>query len=211
MSENIIFHARDNTNLVSTFWQGNGPSVILLHQFNKDRHSYDSFAQELHKNGFSVLSFDFRGFGESGLNKDQFDVNDFLSLVSDVKAAKRFLEERNSNTEKIFIIGASIGANTAMNYAPIDSHVEGIVLLSPGLEYKGIKIEESAKQYQGNIFLVSSEGDEYSNKTVHKIMDIAKTADKEIKIYPGSAHGTDLFYKSDLNKLIIDWMKGLSE
>lgn len=205
--ENVMLKARDNTKLAATYWQGSSSSIILLHQLNKDRHSYDDFAGKLNKQGYTVLSIDFRGFGDSDLDKDTFDINDFLSLVSDVKAAKRFLEEHKANTDKIFIIGASIGANTALNYAPIDTAVDGIVLLSPGLDYRGVKIEESAKVYQGAMLLVSSENDEYSVATAKKLDEIARSAEKRIELCKGSSHGTDMLRDSDLEKTIIDWIK----
>lgn len=203
----ITFNARDNTKLAGTFLEERGPSIILLHQYAKDRQSWKKFAERLHKEGFTVLSFDFRGFGESELDKESFDVNDFVGLVSDVKAAKRFLENKNANIEKIFVIGASIGANTAINYAPIDPHVEGIVLLSPGLDYKGIKVEESVKVYQGSLLIVASEGDEYSAESSTRISEIADSNDKELKIYKGNHHGTDMFAGTDLEEAIVKWLK----
>src|SRR5690242_2274384 len=43
-----------------------GPAIVLLHQCNMDRHAWDGLATDLAAAGINVLTFDFRGFGDSG-------------------------------------------------------------------------------------------------------------------------------------------------
>ena len=42
-----------------------GPGILLLHQCDADRRTYDQLAAMLNTAGYNVLSFDFRGFGGS--------------------------------------------------------------------------------------------------------------------------------------------------
>ena len=41
-----------------------GPGVLLLHQSNRDRKSWDSVAAQLANAGINTLTLDMRGFGE---------------------------------------------------------------------------------------------------------------------------------------------------
>src|SRR5271157_4854119 len=43
-----------------------GPGVLLLHQCNRDREVWNDLAAQLAASGLHVLTFDYRGYGESG-------------------------------------------------------------------------------------------------------------------------------------------------
>src|SRR5580704_6004044 len=60
--------ATDGTKLKATFFSAGkpGPGVLLLHQCNQQRKGWDGLATQLTAAGISVLTLDFRGFGESG-------------------------------------------------------------------------------------------------------------------------------------------------
>ena len=71
-SERVHFETVDQVELHGTFWPGGkgrkSPCVLLLHKLNgKGSHEegWDLLADELAKKGFAVLSFDFRGHGDS--------------------------------------------------------------------------------------------------------------------------------------------------
>src|SRR5579864_7560271 len=60
--------AADGTTLKATFFAAAkpGPGVLLLHQCNRQRKVWDELGQQLSSAGINVLTFDLRGFGESG-------------------------------------------------------------------------------------------------------------------------------------------------
>src|SRR5579864_4721764 len=60
--------ATDGVVLKGTYFSAGkeGPGVLLLHQCNMQRHAWDGLAAEMAASGINVLTFDFRGFGESG-------------------------------------------------------------------------------------------------------------------------------------------------
>jgi len=81
------FDTQDGVQLEGTFWAADpqapakpkDATVLLLHNIDKakggDSHqdNWDNLAKKLSDQGFSVLSFDFRGFGKShAVNKDLF-------------------------------------------------------------------------------------------------------------------------------------------
>ena len=66
--QRITFESPDKTIIVGSYFespQPNSPAVLLLHQWQSNRHSYDVFAKRMQAKGFNVLSIDGRGFGES--------------------------------------------------------------------------------------------------------------------------------------------------
>ncbi|MBI4009727.1 MAG: alpha/beta fold hydrolase [Candidatus Aenigmarchaeota archaeon] len=212
MSEQVSFKAEDGFEVVGSFYKSTSDTgVILLHMLNRNRSDWNAFAGQLNKEGYNVLSIDLRGHGQS-LKKggrtvewQTFSAKDFNDMILDVKAAKEFLEQKGIS--KISLIGASIGANIALNYATEDIEIKTTVLLSPGLDYRGVKIDDNVRDY-GNrpMLIVASEDDEYS-ATSSKTMSESAAGKKELKIYADAGHGTKMFSNTDLDKVIVNWLE----
>src|SRR6266481_3849575 len=58
-----------------------GPGVLLMHQCNRDRTSWDVLATQMAEVGIHVVALDYRGYGESGGER-------FLSLPPDKRTAE---------------------------------------------------------------------------------------------------------------------------
>lgn len=212
ISEHISIKTEDGFEIIGSFYKSESDTgVVLLHMLNRNRNDWNAFARQLQKEGYNVLSIDLRGHGQS-LKKDgrtaewqTFSEKDFNDIILDVKAAKEFLESKGVN--KISLVGASIGANIALNYAAEDIEIKTVILLSPGLDYRGVKVDDNAKDY-GNrpILIVASEDDEYS-ATASKTLIEQAVGKKELKMYTNAGHGTRMFPNTDLDKVIIDWLK----
>ena len=125
-------------------------------------------------------------------------------MVLDVKAAKDFLSAKGFS--EIYLIGASIGANTVLNYAVTDNTIKKLVLLSPGLTYRGVSAEESIRNYKNKILIVASEEDSYSFTSSEKLSEDSAGEIKFLRLI-NSGHGTNMFAKTDLMNDIIDWLK----
>lgn len=180
-----------------------GKGVILLHMLGRSKEDYAYLAQQLNNAGLAVIAIDFRGHGKSAGDMTKFSDADYQKFVLDVKAAKQFLAQQGVGS--VGIVGASIGANAALNYAANDPDVKALVLLSPGMNYHGVDIAESAKRYPGYTLLVAAADDDYSANTVRKLMDIMHA--KSQKMYTvGSGHGTGLFKKTNAEHVAADWL-----
>lgn len=186
----------------------NASGVILLHMLTRNRGDWREFARELQVSGYGVLAIDMRGHGESDLDYREFSPgDDFKDMVLDVAAAKEYLIDEGISADKIAIIGGSIGANVALNYAAQDTDIKAVVLLSPGLNYRGIETEDAMAAYgERPVFLIASEGDPYCANTCEVLYSIAK-GEKNLKIYPASAHGTWIIHAQNSSRMIIEWLQ----
>ena len=185
----------------------------------RDRSDWNGFASTLSNNsiGYAVLSIDLRGHGESldqngkAISFQSFTPNDFNKMVLDVKAAKQFLvTQKGINPNEIAIVGASIGANVALNYAASDPSIRAVVLLSPGLNYKGVITSDSIRKYVNPIYMATGGKDRIAGNDPQTLCNEINCGNK-LKVYQdSSSHGTDLFLDKSLNppldKLVLLWL-----
>src|SRR5438874_960378 len=72
-AETVAIASPDGLKLAGSLFsatKANSPALLLLHQWESDRHSYDEFAKRMQAAGFAVLSIDGRGFGDSTSKTD---------------------------------------------------------------------------------------------------------------------------------------------
>jgi acetyl esterase/lipase len=170
-----------------------------------------------------------RGHGESTTKKNPKDPQktvdfswnkmkneEFKNMITDLKIAIDFIKESNNkdklniDTSNIAIIGSSIGANTALNYAAADASVKALVLISPGANYHDITVEDSMKKY-GNrpVLLISSKEDKDSYETCEKLEKLSKSEKKENMSIEGKAHGNGILSENkEIGKTIEKWIVG---
>ena len=155
----------------------------------------------------------YRRHGESISTQDgnaisyqSFTEGDFNKMALDVKAAKQFLiENKNANPNRMAIIGASIGANIALNHAASDPNaIKTVILISPGLNYKGISTLDAITKYNNPIYIAATEGDSESAKDSQMLCDKINCG-SHLKIYEGSSeHGTNMLMDQSLNPPLQD-------
>jgi acetyl esterase/lipase len=104
------------------------------------------------------------------------------------------------------IAGASIGANLALWQASLDKDVRLLVLLSAGLNYRGINAPELAPKYPGPVYILASEDDTYAAASSRQLYDIFP-GDKRLNIINGTLHGTNMFeaYPELINEML-EWI-----
>jgi len=194
-----------------------GPGVVLLHMDGRSSEDWKLFTEKLGKHGIHALAIDLRGHGKStrsangkALTYDQLDEAQYLGMIRDVGAAVTYLRTRtNANPAQISLIGASIGANLAIRYAAEDARISNVLLLSPGLEYKGVAADDAVKQY-GNrpLFIAVSREDNFSSRS-SLILDSMAKGKKFLQIYTGAGHGTKMLSREPgLESIMISWLNG---
>ena len=84
-------------------------------------------------------------------------------LALDVRAAVDWM--RSNGVQHLTLVGAELGANVALQAAASDADIRRLVLLSPGLNIKGVRVVEPIGRFSGRpLMLVASRGDPVSSK-----------------------------------------------
>ena len=200
--EEITFITEDGVKISGNYFKPkkeHAPVFLLLHMMPSTKESWNQFAARLQENGFAVLAIDLRGHGSSTdkngskLDYKEFKDEEHRESMKDIAAAKEFLAGQvNVDISRIAIAGASIGANLALWQASIDKDVLLLVLLSPGLNYRGIQAAQLAPGYSGPVYILASDGDTNAAKSSRELFGIFP-GDKELEVIEGNSHGTNMF------------------
>ena len=170
---------------------------------NSNKNAWQDFALQTQQNGYAALAIYLRRHGQSDGDRN------FAALDEDVNAALNWLNKQGDvDRQRMGIIGASIEENLALRGGAIHSKIKSFVLLSSGLDYRGITTAEALEQYQQRPSLfIASEGDSYSVQSVERLAKIAGGSGTT-KIYPGSAHGTSIFQaQPNLTTILLNWLE----
>ncbi|MDX9857237.1 MAG: alpha/beta fold hydrolase [candidate division Zixibacteria bacterium] len=152
-----------------------------------------------------MLAVDLRGHGASRTRvKDTLDFRsmgraEYAMMPSDVASliAHVYAEHGDRlDTTRLIVVGASIGANTALLLTGLLPRVTHVVALSPGSDYHGLRPADAFRNFKGEVLFVSSRGDTYSFETC-QMLATSKNTGWLVKGYPGSQHGTDLLYADE--------------
>ena len=121
---------------------------------------------------------------------------DHLALRPEVRAAS------------IGVAGASLGANLAVLAAAADPRVKSLALVSPTLDYRGVRIEAPLRQYAARpALLIASLGDPLAARTVRELSADAP-GPREARWAETAAHGTVLLAREpDLVRALVDWFQ----
>lgn len=216
MADLIRLKTSDGVNITGDHYKGpaGSPGVVLLHMMPADRKSWAGLAGRLNENGFGALAIDLRGHGESDGGPDgyrQYGDIEHQKSIEDVRVAVEF--QIKEGHPKIFLAGASIGANLSLQYLAQSDRVSAAVLLSAGLNYRGVEtlpLVRKVRAEQG-VFFIASKDDKIRPEGADKMAQILYESSggvKEIKIFDTGGHGTDLFAKHpELMDEIINWLK----
>jgi len=196
--------------------------IVFIHMMPATKESWTDFASEFQNIGYESLAIDLRGHGESviverekgkveSLNFSEFTDKEHQKSNFDIETAVDYLKTKGAKPEKIAFIGASIGANLALQYISKHSENKVAVLFSPGLDYRGIKTEQAVKKLQPDqkVFLIGSKDDDSNDIETQQIFnEIPEEVKKEVKIFDIGGHGTNILNNHpELKQLIIKFIK----
>jgi 3-oxoadipate enol-lactonase len=111
---------------LATEQAGSGPPIVLVHGLTATRRYVVHGSRLLERSGFTVVSYDARGHGESDPAADR-SAYEYRDLISDLE---RILDQQQ--LERPLLVGASMGAATALAYALAHpERVAGLVQVTP--------------------------------------------------------------------------------
>lgn len=200
-SRMVHFLTSDHIQLAGLLY-GHGKTVVICsHMLGTDKSiwSDSGIAQRLALQGYLVLTYDFRGNGDSAGRRD------VLSLDVDLRAAIAFARQQGAT--KIVLLGASMGGTVTLEIAA-STRVAAVITLSAPQNFGNGVSDAQVKAISAPKLFVNSQDDDYSSDTTH-MYEIAGEP-KEIHLYSGSAHGTDIFDDpvngSDLTQRILNFL-----
>lgn len=191
----VTLTSPDGVKLAATTWAGpaaNERCVVLVHQYGSTREEWAPLVERLRKR-YEILAFDLRGHGGStrGPGKElswrTLHEKDWEAAVHDLEAAERWLGERGFRAADCVFVGSSIGSSLVLRFVGERPDAAGVVLLSPGLAYRGLVITDAAQRFAGKRLIVTS--DEPGPAATADELEKIWNGDVERLQVPGNAHG----------------------
>jgi len=194
------------------------PSVILVHRYGGNRSLWKQVAVLLQQRGIMAAAVDLRGHGES-VKKDSERVNyrqlpedSWLGALHDIGVARDLLLKHGADPENIIIAGEGLGANLALRYALEDTAMQGVIMISAGLESNGVAAGDFIQKLDDcPTLLMASEGDAYA-ATSASALNQAAPVFSELRTWSGSAHGVDIFVAHpEAIEFMLEWLMTIIE
>lgn len=190
------------------------PLVILLHALNGSFRDWDQLPARLVGKGYAVLAVDMRGHGNSaprGRSWRNFSRTDWLKLPDDLRRILLFFTDSEDYPQvdgtRTAIIGASIGANTAIIAGSRNTkNIRALVALSAGREYKGLEITTPIYDYHNALLMVASQNDAYAFESTQLLYRLPR-GPKTLQLYKNIGHGTDMIrFFPELQATVTQWL-----
>jgi len=211
--QDVTFRAADGFTLTGTFYSAEkpGPGLLLLHSCDGDRHVYDHLATMLNTAGYNVLTFDFRGLGESRAG----EYTNFAAqrqkimdqMPSDIDTALNFLTSQSTvNPRTLGIVAGNCAVNQAVHAGRRHPTIRTLVLLSGGTDAEGeAYIKDSPKV---PILGVASDEDSDAAAATKKLVALSANHDSQVEMFTNAGHAASIFAKQpDLEPDIVIWFR----
>lgn len=197
---NIV--ASDGVKLRATYYTPGqpGPGILLLHQCNMDRRSWKMLATALAQRGIHVLTFDYRGYGETPRTGSG------ESLATDIDdALEMLISQPGVNKSKIGAGGASCGVNNAIELAKRNDTIKTLLLLSGPTSEEGLKF---LREHPGlAIFGAASSEEDFAVKAISQMVAASTNPASMMKTLHNAGHGAPMFTAdAALLRSLTDWM-----
>lgn len=188
------------------------PVVVLLHGLGAGRGEWRLFVSSLTARGYGTLAVDARGHGGSGGPSFRTfrTPGAWLKIERDLAAALRWLELRKVPQERVILAGASIGANLVLYAAHRAKKVLGVVLLSPGYDYQGVRLAPALKSFARPVIAAAAPGDRYAYKTVEWLKPLLRHRRSRV-LRAKAGHGAAMFRTGGNETFAGELLKAIEE
>ena len=222
----VDLKSTDGTPLKATYFAAAkpGPGVLLLHQSNRTRKSWDPVASQLAASGINTLTLDMRGLGDSGGTRGEFK-----RMPEDVDAALEFLMSQPGVDHQVIGLGGAGWLGVLYSVEGARRHpeeIKSLVLMSGETLRDGLQFLHQASQLP-ELFVLSDEDEYPPTQDAMKLLYVtASSPNKKLVHYSAAedapwlwyetfdvarvpakgGHGTDLFQPHpELPGIIVHW------
>jgi len=216
----IHFSSKDGCRIEAYYLAPSSGAYVFInsHGLGSGKYEWGPLQDELKKRGYGYLSLDLRGHGESktcgGKPADYklFTKEDWAGISRDIQGAAAYLKKRGVPAAKMIFCGASVGANLSLK-AAVEGPVKpaAVILLSPGMEYAGVKTEDNFNAPRPfKVLVAASQNDPYAWQS--SLLLIREAGAKGLPasfIDGGGGHGVNMFTTPATIPAILSWVAGL--
>lgn len=196
-----------------TFWSGSGDDafqlvgtyvaptqpteacVLFAHQLSSTRVEWAPVIERL-RGRAHLFAIDLRGHGASTTTRagtatwKGFTASSWAEVEVDLAAALDVLRDRGAGARCV-VVGASIGSSATLRLAGAHpDRVSGVVLLSPGLNYRELSTPDAARATRSPTLIVHSQ-ERGAVDAATALAEILRDGDVSVKVVAddGDAHG----------------------
>jgi len=182
----VTFRTADGVTLRGRLWPGGSTAVVFSHMFGTTQSIWYDLAGRLAAQGYTALTFDFRGVGDSSGRLV------IRYVHRDTQAAATFVRGRQAR--KVVLIGASMGGTSsivAAGHAPVD----GLVVIASGMVFQGLDVRPHLPDLRMPKLFIAGSRDAPFNESAQTMY--ARTPQpKQLLLIPTARHGTYMFYSA---------------
>lgn len=185
---NMDIIADDGVKLKATYYTLDkpGPGMLLLHQCNMDRKSWKPLAMALASLGVHVLTFDYRGYGETPRT------GGYENLTKDIDAAfQLLLSQPKVDRLRIGAGGASCGVNNSVELARRSGKINVLMLLSGPASKEGLLFLKEHPDLA--IFGAASSEEDFAVKAIKEMVSTSKNPLSKMTVLQNAGHGVPMF------------------
>ncbi len=205
------------------------PCVIASHGLlsSKSSEKYIALGEKLLESGIAMLRFDFRGVGES---EGRLEDDTISRRIADLGSAISFMRSRPDLSERIGLVGSSLGGYVSLFRASMEKGIKAVVIWATPFHLDDLGTKKGDEEYPlpaepffkdlpkhrllpilpkiSNCLVIHGENDE--TVPVDQAWEIfhGLGSPKEIHIIEGADHRlTDPDHRKRAINLTLDWFK----
>jgi len=179
------------------------PAVVLVPMLGRSKDDWQNEAQRFAEANITALAIDLPG-SQLPSNPGELSV-----WTRDIQSAVAYLASRPEvRPGAIGVAGASLGANLAAIAAAGNPQIRSVALVSPSLDYRGVRIEAAMRQLgERPALLVASTQDPYAARSVRELGKGGPGL-REMRWSEQPAHGTVLLSRDgDVVRDLVQWFQ----
>ncbi|MCB9696687.1 MAG: hypothetical protein H6738_07905 [Alphaproteobacteria bacterium] len=182
-------------------WGGGERGVLLVPDEPGSRAEWGGLGSKMASGGLQVLAIDLRSKGQT------LGPTDGAPLTADVDAGVAWLLAHGA--KEIHVVGAKMGANVALQAAVSNAEIDDLVLLTPLLNAKGVRLSTGAAGLGDRPLLVVTSADDAVAMKAATWLDGQAAGNHRLDARPGAGAGAAMLNRvADLESTIVGWING---